>query len=364
MRLPCTGVEFLSPAEVDAVCAIAVVSDLSEEDAARNAVYEAEACEVLRARLNAPSVNRVLAIVHSQGPSHYTLLDRSRSADGQYQLRYFDSLKQFSANGRSKAQVFADMCGWLLPVPEPANQRFQTDGWSCGLWCLQFAEEAVRQERGEAKVVPVVSVADLLSRVNNFIDRVGSHRPEPVHVELPKAFPPASALTAVLESLDKATAQAKATPVPTGSVVDITLPPAPALPAAPVAPPPKPKPAVKPLGSALDAVLCSLDKISLPPKASASPAAADPGNADPVPLCDSATVTFSGSSADPVPLCDSAVPVASSDFTVEMAVQSAKSCSKCRFKGCAQCMKEYHMPRRLLRQWSRESAGSAASGEQ
>ena len=361
LRLPCTGVEFLSPAEVDAVCAMAVVAHLNEEDAVRNAVYEHEAQAVLRARLNAPSVNRVLAIVHSQGPRHYTLLDRSRSADGQYQLRYFDSLRHFSANARSKAQVFADMCGWLLPVPEPANQRFQTDGWSCGLWCLQFAEEAVRQERGEAKVVPVVSVGDLLSRVNNFIDRVGSQRPEPVRAELPKAPPPASALAAAFESLDKAGAQAKATPVPTASVVDITLPPVPALPAAPAAPPPKAKPPVQPLGPALEAVLCSLDKISLPPKASAFPAAADPGSAA-TPA--SAMVACSGSSANPVPLCDTAAPVADGKFTVEMAVESAKSCSKCRFKGCAQCMKEYHMPRRLLRQWSRESGGSAASADQ
>ena len=82
LRLPCTGVEFMSPAEVDAVCAMAVASDLSAESAARNAVYEAEACAVLRARLHAPSVNRVIAIVHSHGPSHYTLLVSSRSADG------------------------------------------------------------------------------------------------------------------------------------------------------------------------------------------------------------------------------------------------------------------------------------------
>jgi hypothetical protein len=380
LRLPCAGVEFLSPAEVDAVCAIAVQpADLSEAAAALNAVYECEACAVLRARLNAPGVSRALAVVHSRGPSHYTLLDRSRSADGQYQLRYFDSLRQFSASGRSKAQVFADVCGWQLPVPEPANGRFQIDGWSCGLWCLQFAEEAVRQERGEAKVVPVVSVSDILSRVNTFIDREGSHRPAPVPAEPPKAPPPpASALTAVMESMDKVGAEAQATPVPTASVVEITLPPVPALPAAPVAPPPKAKPAPKPLGSAVAAVLDSLDRISLLPKATASTVAADLASAG-TPA--SATVVAAASSADPVPLSNSAAPVASGEpvedmapsdnvdpvangeFTLEMALEAAKSHSKCRFRGCAQCMQKYFVPRNLLRQWSRESGGSAASAE-
>ena len=31
LRLPCTGVEFMSPAEVDAVCAMAVASDLGQQ---------------------------------------------------------------------------------------------------------------------------------------------------------------------------------------------------------------------------------------------------------------------------------------------------------------------------------------------
>jgi hypothetical protein len=178
LRLPCAGVLFMSPAEVDAVCAMAVAPDVSPEEGARMAVYEAENISVFRARVNAPSVNRV---VHSDLPSHYTLLDRRRSADGHYQLRYFDSLRQCSANGRRKAQVFVDVSGWQLPVPEPANMRFQSDGWSCGLWCLQFAEEAVREERGEPKVVPVVAVTQLLTRVSAFHRQIaqGARRTSP-----------------------------------------------------------------------------------------------------------------------------------------------------------------------------------------
>ena len=59
----------------------------------------------------------------------------------------------------------------------------------------------------------------------------------------------------------------------------------------------------------------------------------------------------------------SVAPVGRPAFTVEMAREAAKSCSKCRQQGCAQCMKEFFIPRKLIRQWSRESGGSAASAE-
>jgi len=147
-RLPCTGVEFLSAAEVDAVCAMAVAPHADGANAVPHvaeliAVAEQEAKAVLKSRLEAPSCSRILAIVHSEGPSNFTLLERIRSADGQYVLRYYDSLKPHSASGRAKAQTFVDQCEWGLQVPEPVNRRFQCDGWSCGLWRLQFAEEAM-----------------------------------------------------------------------------------------------------------------------------------------------------------------------------------------------------------------------------
>ena len=65
---------------------MAVVPDeVSPEVAARMAVQDVEARAVLRARLNDPTVTRVLAVVHSQGPNHYTLLERTSGPDGQYQ---------------------------------------------------------------------------------------------------------------------------------------------------------------------------------------------------------------------------------------------------------------------------------------
>ena len=119
------------------MCAMAVAPVADEENAVdgmaqKMAVHEEECRAVLRSRLNDPSVSRVIAIVHSEGPSHYTLLVRSRIGVGQYELRYYDSLRQASANGISKAQTFADQAGWESPVGPPVNGRFQEDGWSCG----------------------------------------------------------------------------------------------------------------------------------------------------------------------------------------------------------------------------------------
>ena len=214
---------------------------LSPEAAARMAVQEDECRAVLRARLNVPTVTRVLAVVHSQGPPHYTLLERTSGPDGQYQLRYFDSLRQFSENGRIKAQVFSDQCGWG-PVPVPCNKRFQDDQWSCGLWALQFVEESVRRHREEPVVVPVVSVSALLARVNKSIDSLAAHRPSPDDPVPQAPVPKNSDFTTVFAKLDKTSAEAKGAAVPLASVVDVS-PPVPPPNPPPVAPPPKSKPA-------------------------------------------------------------------------------------------------------------------------
>ena len=329
---------------------MAVAPDVSAEEAARMAVHEAEARAMVQSRLNDPSVSLVVAIVHSEGPAHYTLLVRSRIAVGVHELRYYDSLKGPSASARAKAQTFADQCGWESPVPAPGNGRFQQDEWSCGLWCLQFAEEAVRQCRGEPFVVPVVSVSDILSRVNKWISTVAAERPEVVD----------EALKAVLESLDKGSEKAKSQLVASGSVVDLSLPPVPPSGKGPVEPEPPVKGAKNTKASqgawssALAAVLSSLDNCSSAP----APASAAPAPASAAP----ASAAPADASAAPAPA--SAAPAAVEEFTVEMAEIAKSRCSKCRFQGCAQCMKQFHVPRRLFRQWSQESRGSEGSAKQ
>ena len=356
--------------------------------AAMMVVQEAEARAVLQSRLNNEHVSRVIAFIHSEAPNHYTLLVRSRIGPNQYELKYFDSLRKHSANGMVKAQTFADQCGWEAQVQPPVNRRFQdpSDGWSCGLWCLQFAEETVRQCRLEPVVVPVVKISDILARVNRFIQTVAAERPEPV----------AAALAAVLESLAKGSEVAKTMPVPCGSVVDLTVAtpssvPPPVEPEAPVQAAKKASVSSESMKSALAAVLASLDA-SGPSSgtSSASPAPltssagtgppASSASAGPPASAISASGVSSGSAAPPTSSASAGPPAsaisasgaslgsaapptssassASGEYTFEMAVAAKSRCSKCRMQGCAQCLKQYHIPRSLIRQWSRESGGS------
>jgi hypothetical protein len=62
----------------------------------------------------------------------------------------------------------------------------------------------------------------------------------------------------------------------------------------------------------------------------------------------------------PLPPVPPAPSAASEDYTLEQAQAAQSRCSKCRFRGCAQCLRQYHVPHKLLRQWSRESGGSDA----
>jgi hypothetical protein len=149
-------------------------------------------------------------------------------------------------------------------------------------------------------VVPVVSVKELLHRLNRFIEAVAKERPVPVPAEPPQAaVPPASALEAVLGGLEKASAEAKSTPVPTTSVTSLALP-------------------------------------SVPPPIANQAASAGPA----------------------------ASAASKEECTVEMAMAAKERCSKCRFQGCAKCLRRFHLPRSLPRRLSQESAGSAGSAGQ
>ena len=365
--------------QVDAVCALAVAPHADSQNdrpdlAVRMAEQEEEARTVLRSRLNHPDVSRVLEVIHSEPPLHYTVLERSQGPDKQWVLRYFDSMKGFSVSGRSKAQVFADQCGWDLVVPEPVNQRFQSDKWSCGLWSLQWVEESVRRHRGEPLVVPVVAVSDILGRVNSFIQKVVAQRPVPEPAAQPPAVPSQTQFAAVVSGLDTIIeAKSQSLPVPTASIVSVDLP-------HPPVPPPCPAPPVRPkqsaiskdsFAAALAAVCANLDSGLVPASAAGSASAAPP---PPLPVGSAAapaSAAATASAADPAsavpapppPVGSAAVP-ASSEYTQEMAFAAQSRCSKCRRKGCAVCLKQWHVPRKLLRQWSRESAGSAGSAGQ
>ncbi len=164
-RLPCSGLEIVHCAEAATVCAWDLDHSASEQQQQLEMV----------GRLDKAS--RVLVLLHSGLGQHYTLLERLRVGEGQYQLRYWDSLQPSSALSMQVAQKFVDQLQWNLPVPPPVNHRYQPDGWSCGLFSLHFLEEAVRQHRGEALWILPVNVATVMARVNRFIQAVRQHLP-------------------------------------------------------------------------------------------------------------------------------------------------------------------------------------------
>ena len=269
-RLPCAAVRVMTPHECSTVVC------LDSEDGASGAQQLA----LLQSELD--QYTHFFALLHSENPIHYTLLERSPSGDG-HQLRYWDSLQVPSASALKQAQCLVDKLQWGLQVPRPCNGRFQSDGWSCGLWCLQFLEEAVRKARNEPIKLAPVHIPSVLGRVNRWI-------------------------TAVTEALPASVKTASA------------------------------------------------------PSASSS---------EPIPIADKppvATVAKSGSSgtaktpratpSDPSKI--SYVPDA--DFIADMAAKAASVHSKCRQKGCAECMRQYFIPKKVWKQWASEAQPAPAKG--
>ena len=158
---------------------------------------------VVRFHEQLSATSRFLAVVHSVGPRHYTLLQEDRSECGGWQCLYMDSLKVPSESARNMAQTFAEKAG-LGPLPAPSNGRFQSDGWSSGLYCIHFIEESVRQFRGEPMIRTQVSLTDIIARPYKFILAVQQAKFEDVsgsagsvkRARLPDSGPPAAAAAA------------------------------------------------------------------------------------------------------------------------------------------------------------------------
>ena len=283
IRLPASGLEVVGSPESRAITNMSLDSDADRQQ-----------LDLLCDRLDAAS--RVLVIIHSEGPSHYTLLERARVAVGQYELQYWDSLPVPSANGIKEAQAFADMCRWNAVVPPVCNGRKQPDGWSCGLYSLHFLEEQVRQHRGEPLFRSPVALSQLIARTNRFILAVKPCLPVVGSSVSTGASSSAGAVDAIVvaDKLKEVEGSAKAQAAKASATEPV-----------PSGPPPLPPPLMAP-------------------------------------------VVGSGFGADP----------SEPEFTWEQAVTARDSHSKCRGSGCAQCMRGWFVPRTLLHQLSKESARS------
>ena len=115
----------------------------------------------------------LLIAVHSEAPSHYTYLRVSKQGSG-YEVEYRDSLKIPSDSAAAAATRILRKLEALAPgevCPPRSNERFQIDGWSCGLWVARWVERALRELRGEGRQAPI-SIGISLSRANEFIRKL------------------------------------------------------------------------------------------------------------------------------------------------------------------------------------------------
>ena len=123
----------------------------------------------------------LLLPVHAHAPQHWTLLSLFRqSGSSQFQVQYWDSLAKEAANNRLAAQASLNLFAhWLgearlsdTVLPPSSVSRKQTDGWSCGVWSLLFAEQLVRQLRGEGVRLVDTSLPDRLASLNKYLQAV------------------------------------------------------------------------------------------------------------------------------------------------------------------------------------------------
>ena len=201
-------------------------------------------------------------------------------------MRCWDSLHPPSASAHRMAQQFCSKVGWGGPVPPVCNGRRQPDGWSCGLYCLHFLEEAVREHRGEPVVRAPVQLSVLIARINKFITAVQPHLPQSSS---------AGAGSTVGRSQDAVSVTAAATA------------------------------AVRLQDAARKATLSS-SSAAVAEKDQQVSAQRPP----PVP-----PAVGSGLGPD----------ITQPEFTHDLAVAAREQCTKCRKKGCSQCMQGWFIPR-------------------
>ena len=175
IRLPAPAVMLLGPASASSV------ADMDESN-------EGQAVALAQCRTEVDQAQCICVTVHAEAPSRYTLLFAQRHGPD-WQVQYMDALPQPSANSLAKATTVLTKLG-LGQCPAPSNRRFQQDGWSCGLWRIQLMEESLRQYRGEPLHIKPVSLRELATRVNKFIQSIND-----IAVPLPPV--PAAPLPAV-----------------------------------------------------------------------------------------------------------------------------------------------------------------------
>ena len=97
-----------------------------------------------------------------------------------WQVRYYDSLTSPVATSSAMACAVLNVFSrqglpQALPAPEKSKSK-QTDGWSCGLFVVLYAEEEVRKYAGEPcdSMAPPPPEKDRINRLNAFLARMNN----------------------------------------------------------------------------------------------------------------------------------------------------------------------------------------------
>ena len=137
--------------------------------------------------------------IHSKNPQHWTLLCLKKSQQTVH-VTYVDTLEKQADTAVEAAVQALSFVRADLRLPPRQNRTFQSDGWSCGLLCLQWCE---RQSRDFMKVgqLPYVSSGRQLAvRLMEWLARLLQQRhlmeakaaegDKPVNTDMPPLPPP------------------------------------------------------------------------------------------------------------------------------------------------------------------------------
>ena len=150
----------------------------------------------------------VYIVLHDGGPPrHYTLLELHGAPESRV-VEYRDSLSPPSETARASATRALHKLGVARTCPEPCNEAFQDDGWSCGVWCARWIERSLRRLRGEGARRPA-SISAARVRGNEFIEKLRAASTAPAPKPKPKPAAKARAkkqIESMHESLEAALA--------------------------------------------------------------------------------------------------------------------------------------------------------------
>ena len=135
-------------------------------------VHEDHGGEVAKFMVKVHETQHVFFVLWSEPPIHYSYLYVKNIAGQPRHIEFKDSLPGEAA--RTVCTRTLRNLKLIEPhqeAPPLSNKSRQSDGWSCGLWASRWIERQLRENRGEARLVPT-SFAEMRTRTNEFISKL------------------------------------------------------------------------------------------------------------------------------------------------------------------------------------------------